>query len=145
MLRTFKMKTQLLSAAAMTGLMMGSSEASAQTFNEYVSGASEQVTNFPQVVAFISYLGGFVLAALGVVGLKQHVENPSQNPMKNALAKLGFGGMLLALPPVVNALQGSGEGAGGGGATTFSAFDGVSGIGGGGGVAPTGPTGGGPF
>jgi len=127
MFQSLKTKTQLLSAAAMTGLMMGTSSASAQGFNDYVSDASEQVTNFPQVVAFISYLGGFVLAALGVVGLKQHVENPQQNPMKNALAKLGFGGMLLALPPVVTALQASGEAAGTD-ATGIYQFGNVTGI-----------------
>ena len=129
MLKSMKTKSQLLSAAAMTGLIMGASPVSAQTFNEYVEGASDQVTNFPQVVAFLSYLGGFVLAALGVVGLKQHVENPGNNPMKNAVAKLGFGGMLLALPPVVNALQTSGAGAGNNVATNFDGFTGITGIG----------------
>jgi len=112
-----------MSAAMMVGIIFGSSSdaQAAQNFNNYSEGLSEQVTNVPQIVGYVSYLGGFVLAALGVVGLKQHVENPGQNPMKNALAKLGFGGMLLALPPVVAAIQGSGN-ASGSGSTAFTSF-----------------------
>jgi hypothetical protein len=110
MLKSYNKTTAFMSAAMMTGLL--SSESQAQDFETYTKGASDQVTAFPDIVAFICYLGGFVLAALGVVGLKQHVENPGNAPMKNGLAKLGFGGMLMALPPVVGAIQGSGAGAG---------------------------------
>lgn len=100
-----------MSAALMTGVSMSvSAEALAgqNTFEDYVGGTSAAVSSpFANTVAFICYMGGFALAALGVVGLKQHVENPGQAPMKNGLAKLGFGGMLMALPPVVSAIQGS--------------------------------------
>ena len=100
-----------MSAALMTGLMSSlSTQALAQnSFDDYTQDISGVTASpFTNTLAFLCYLGGFVLAALGVVGLKQHVENPGNAPMKNGLAKLGFGGMLMALPPIVSAIQGTG-------------------------------------
>ena len=77
------------------------------TLNDYASGVSEEVSNFPDIIAYIFYLGGFLLAGLGVYGLKQHVENPNNTHIKSPLAKLGFGGMFMALPAVTSAIQGS--------------------------------------
>ncbi len=130
MLKLLNTKTQKYSAALMTGAMVGfSSDAFANnTFNDYVSETSDNVSSVPDVVAFISYLGGTALAALGVVGLKKHVEDPAQNPMKNGLAKLGFGGMLLALPTITNVMLDTT--AADGGNTTFQGFDGQQSIGG---------------
>lgn len=119
MIKFLNKHTQKMSAAMVTGMVMGSmgqvlaAGGTGDNFNSYTSGLSSQVTGMPNVVSYISYLGGFALAALGVVGLKNHVENPANEPMKNGLAKLGFGGMLMALPSVVAAIQGSGEAAGG--------------------------------
>lgn len=128
MLKSLNKTGQFMSASLMTGVAtFVSSEAMSQDFNAYTSGASEEVTNVPQIVAYICYLGGFVLAALGVVGLKQHVENPGNAPMKNGLAKLGFGGMLMALPPVAAAIQGSGTNSGDSDTALFR-FDDVSGL-----------------
>lgn len=56
-------------------------------------------------VTFTSYIGGSALAYLSVIGLKQHVQNPANAPMKSDLVKLGFGGMSMALPAVVDAIQ----------------------------------------
>lgn len=100
MLKFLNKKTQFLSAAIMTGMM--SSVASAQDFNNYTSGLSDRTNSVTDIIAYICYMGGAALAALGIVGLKQHVENPGQNPMKNGLAKLGFGGMLLAIPTITS-------------------------------------------
>lgn len=112
MLKSMKKSTQFMSAAIMTGVSMSvSAEALAQgSFKGYVKNLSGDVSSpFANTVAFVCYMGGFALAALGVVGLKQHVENPGNAPMKNGLAKLGFGGMLMALPPVVSAIQGTAD------------------------------------
>lgn len=121
MIKLLKTKTQLMGAAMTTGMFMYANGVSAQDFNAYTENLSSEVSNVPSVIGFVSYLGGFALAALGVVGLKNHVENPQGTALKVPLAKLGFGGMLLALPPVVNALQGSGDVAGNG-ATAFNDF-----------------------
>ena len=130
MFNSLNIKTQKYSAALMTGAMLGFSTdafAGGNTFNDYVSDTSSNVNAVPDVVAFISYLGGTALAALGVVGLKKHVEDPAQNPMKNGLAKLGFGGMLLALPTITNVMLDTT--AADGGNATFTNFKGVGSIG----------------
>ncbi len=76
---------------------MGVAEAG-NTLNDYASTVSGRTNSVVDVITYISYIGGAALSALGIVDLKKHVENPSQTPMKNGIAKLGFGGMLLALP-----------------------------------------------
>ena len=107
MLKSYKKTTAFMSAALMTGVISKVAHAQGD-FESYTDTLSDNVSSpFANTIAFICYMGGFVLAALGVVGLKQHVENPGNAPMKNALAKLGFGGMLMVLPPAVSAMQGT--------------------------------------
>jgi hypothetical protein len=110
MLKTLKTKTQLMSAAMMTGAMVGLS-GQAKAGNDLNSYTTELAGNVSEgwvgTITNISLLGGVALAALGVVNLKQHVENPSQTPMKNGLAKLGFGGILMVLGPAISAVQGT--------------------------------------
>lgn len=123
MLKTLNKTTQKFSAVVMTGIMMGVSNealASSASFKSYTQGLATKTESVADVVTYISYIGGVVLAGLGIVGLKNHVENPSQEPMKNGLAKLGFGGMLLAFPTITDALQTDATGAG---TATFSGFN----------------------
>ena len=112
MIKLLNTQTQRVSAAIMAGAMVGTfgdvSDALADAnLDLYLQKTADKTNSIPDAVAFISYLGGTALAALGVVNLKQHVENPGNTPMKNGLAKLGFGGMLLALPTVTNVMMGT--------------------------------------
>ena len=106
MLKLLNKHTQKLSAALMTGSIMGFSSAAfaggnAGDFDQYSSTLSQRVNSVPDVVSFLSYLTGAGLAALGVASLKQHVEQGNQGkPLKDGLAKLGFGGMLIAVPTI---------------------------------------------
>jgi|GEM_PF-1255958 len=79
--------------------------AQATDLDTYTQNVGERTNSIVDVITYISYVGGAALAALGIVDLKKHVENPSQTPMKNGLAKLGFGGMLLALPFLAGVAQ----------------------------------------
>ena len=79
--------------------------AQATDFNQAASAIGDKTSGVVDIITYISYVGGAALAALGIVDLKKHVENPSQTPMKNGLAKLGFGGMLLALPFLAGVAQ----------------------------------------
>jgi len=81
--------------------------ASASDLNSYASTVSGKTNSIVDIITYISYIGGAALSALGIVDLKKHVENPSQTPMKNGIAKLGFGGMLLALPFLAGVAQGT--------------------------------------
>ncbi len=85
-----------------TNLAMASSDLNA--YSKSVAGKTNSVVD---VITYISYIGGAALSALGIVDLKKHVENPTQTPMKNGVAKLGFGGMLLALPALSGVVQGT--------------------------------------
>ena len=114
MLKTYKKTTQFMSAAIMTGVfttvspsLLMAGQGSLDVYSKEVS--TKVAQPFTNVLAFVCYLGGFVLAAAGIFGLKQHVENPGNAPMKNGLAKLGFGGMIMALPPIVSAIQGTAQ------------------------------------
>lgn len=91
-----------------------------QTLQEYSTVVSMKTNIIVDIVSYICYIGGAILSALGVLDLKKHVENPSQTPMKNGLAKLGFGGILLALPFVSGIMQ---ETMGGYGEATFQQFN----------------------
>lgn len=78
----------------------------------YGTEVSKKTNVITDIVSYICYIGGAILSALGVVDLKKHVENPSQTPMKNGLAKLGFGGVLLSLPFVSGVMAGTMAGSG---------------------------------
>ena len=118
MIKYLNTKTQKMSAAMMAGAMVGTfadignAFAGGNDLNNYLEETSGRVNQVPDLVAFLSYIGGTALAALGVVNLKQHVENPGNTPMKNGLAKLGFGGMLLALPTLTETMLETTEGGG---------------------------------
>jgi hypothetical protein len=48
---------------------------------------------------------GLMLGVLGILKLKDHVENPSQTPMKDGAIRLASGGALFALPIVFEAMK----------------------------------------
>ena len=113
MLKFLNKKTQKMSALIMTGAFLGTTDAMAtETLDKYMSDTSENVNSIPDAISFLSYLCGAGLAAFGVVGLKQHVENPQNTPLKTPLARLGFGGMLLAIPTITSVMQDTTQGTG---------------------------------
>lgn len=69
-----------------------------QSLKDYSAQVSDKTNVVVDIVSYICYLGGAGLSALGIVDLKKHVEQPTQTPLKNGVAKLAFGGILLALP-----------------------------------------------
>jgi len=72
---------------------------------KYSKNVSSKTNVIVDIISYICYIGGAILAALGIVDLKKHVEQPTQVKMKDGLAKLGFGGMLLALPFFTDVIQ----------------------------------------
>ena len=57
--------------------------------------SSEQL---PGLITGISYLLALLLGVLGVLKLKDHVENPTQTPLRTPIIRFIIGGALLALP-----------------------------------------------
>lgn len=90
------------------------------TLAGYAGDVSEKTNVVVDIVGYVCYLGGTILSALGIVDLKKHVENPGNNPLKNGLAKLGFGGILLGLPFVSGLMLDTMDG---GSQATYDGFD----------------------
>jgi hypothetical protein len=111
--------TYYKAGVAMTMGMMGlkTSDAMAQStgFSEISDNVVTSIANFPAVVSAASYLIGIALGVLGIMKVKDHVENPGQTPLKEGAIRLAAGGALLALPTVFDAMITS-IGAGGTGA-----------------------------
>jgi len=83
-----------------------------QSFSAIGDNVAASMTNLPGVLAAVSYAIGILLGALGVIKLKNHVETPTQNPLKDGLIRLLAGGALFALPMIYEAMfntVGSGE------------------------------------
>lgn len=103
MLKTLK-KTYYASAAALTiGLMGVTSEAGATGFNVVAENVSKGTQDIPGLIASLAYLIGALLAVLGVMKIKDHVENPTQTPLKDGAIRLLCAGALLAAPTLLQA------------------------------------------
>ena len=102
--------------AVLTAGALASSTGTANATNNFGSIASNinaSISLLPSLVASIAYLFGVILAVLGVMKLKDHVENPSQTPLKDAAIRLLCGGALFALPVIMEAMTSTvGTGAG---------------------------------
>ena len=113
-------KTYYALGVSMTmGMMgLGSSSAMAQdeagnNFNNIAENINDSISSLPALLSALSYLVGLVLGVLGILKIKDHVENPTQTPLKEGAIRMAAGGALFALPIVFEAMQntiGSGDG-----------------------------------
>ena len=71
--------------------------------------------SLPDLVATAAYLIGLALGVLGVMKIRDHVENPSNAPLRSGFVRLVIGGALLSLPSVYQAMVTSVSGGPGGG------------------------------
>ncbi|MEZ5815333.1 MAG: hypothetical protein R3E13_11545 [Alphaproteobacteria bacterium] len=62
------------------------------------------VERLPGLVSAVAYLLGLLLGVLGVLKIKEHVENPAQVPLRTGIIRLIIGGALFALPIVYEAV-----------------------------------------
>ena len=102
--------TLKLSAAMTVGMLVAQSGSAFAATNNASTVANNIMTSsgsFPALINTFAYIGGIGLGVAGVFKLKQHVDNPGQAPMKDALMRLAAGGALLALPFLTNVIMGS--------------------------------------
>ncbi len=105
-----------LSAAITIGVMSGAQDASAagvNTFSTISNNVVDGVAEVPGLITGISYMLGVLLAVLGVLKVKDHVENPSSTPLKEGIARVSVAGGLFAVPIVTEAMTSLVEGQGG--------------------------------
>lgn len=100
-------------AAVLAGLIIGSSSAHASTvsgaggndFSSIARNITTSMAELPGLITGIGYLMGILLGVMGILKLKDHVENPTQTPLKDGAVRLASGGALFALPIVLESMS----------------------------------------
>lgn len=95
-----------LGAAMTSGLVFASTDAYAgtATFGTIAANINKSIADLPGLLTALSYLFGILLGVLGIMKIKDHVENPSQTPLKDGAIRLAAGGALFALPIIFDAM-----------------------------------------
>ena len=86
-------------------VLMTGDAAHANNFSSVAKNMTNSMGNLPSMLAAVSYLFGLLLGVLGVMKIKDHVENPSQEPLKNGAIRLAAGGALFAIPIIYEAAK----------------------------------------
>lgn len=106
MINKTKLAYYKLGAAMTAGIVLGSSSAhAANNFASISSNITVGMSQLPGLLTALSYLFGVLLAALGIMKIKDHVENPTQTPLKDGAIRLAVGGALFALPILTEAMS----------------------------------------
>lgn len=101
-----------MQGAAMTSGMMllsnsafaASSGGGTKKFNDIAKNIAGSIEDLPGLLTALAYLFGIILGVLGIMKIKDHVENPSNTPLKDGAIRLAAGGALFALPIVFEAM-----------------------------------------
>ncbi len=107
MTKKFKNKMMLAGAATFIGLVSGveSAFATGKNFNNIITNMEGSISGIPGLISGISYMMGILLGVLGILKIKDHVENPGQTPLQQGAIRLAAGGGLFALPIVYEAMR----------------------------------------
>jgi hypothetical protein len=106
MTKKFKQKMMMASAASFMGMVSGVEQSHAgQSFVNIVSNMEGSIATIPGLISGVSYMMGILLGVLGILKIKDHVENPGQTPLQQGAIRLAAGGGLFALPIVYEAMR----------------------------------------
>jgi hypothetical protein len=97
-----------MAAAFTTGLLLSSGSAHAAGANDFSSIATNintSISSIPGLLTAMAYLFGILIGVLGILKIKDHVENPSNTPLKDGAIRLAAGGALFALPIMYQAMM----------------------------------------
>lgn len=98
------MKAYYKLGAVFTMGMIASEQAHADTFSTIAKNINTSIQDIPGLLTGIAYMFGILLGVLGVLKIKDHVENPTQTPLKDGAIRLAAGGALFALPILFEAM-----------------------------------------
>lgn len=95
------------SASAQSNIVVvnGSGGSSNKNFSDIAENIIDSIHALPGLLSGLSYLIGSLMGVLGILKIKDHVENPSQTPLKEGAIRVTSGGALFALPIVFEAMQ----------------------------------------
>jgi hypothetical protein len=119
MTKLIRNKSLQMSAAFVAGYMMTSTTAHANNFSSIASNIVGSIASLPALLSALSYMFGILLGVLGIMKIKDHVENPGQTPIKDGAIRLAAGGALLALPIIFESMLNT-AGSNGAGASVAS-------------------------
>ncbi|PZQ49134.1 MAG: hypothetical protein DI551_00340 [Micavibrio aeruginosavorus] len=105
MIKKMKHNMMAAGAATFTGLVSGVESASANDFTTIVTNMETSISTIPGLISGVSYMSGILLGVLGILKIKDHVENPGQTPLQHGAIRLAAGGGLFALPIVYEAMR----------------------------------------
>jgi hypothetical protein len=71
------------------------------TMGDVIENTGRSFTDVPYLLTGLAYLAGITLAFMAIFKLKEHVLNPSQTPLSEALKRFLAGGCCFALPIVL--------------------------------------------
>jgi hypothetical protein len=94
-----------LSLSVSAAMFVGMQEASAANFSTISENIVTSIEGIPGLLSGVAYLFGLLLGVLGILKVKDHVENPAQTPLKDGAIRMACGGALFALPIVFEAMQ----------------------------------------
>jgi hypothetical protein len=75
------------------------------TFGNISENMMKSIENIPGFLTAVAYLFGLILGILGIMKIKDHVENATQTSLKDGAIRLAAGGALFALPIVYEAAE----------------------------------------
>ena len=103
----FKKSYNKMGAMMVAGMVSAnSSDAFAgNNFSKISENITTSIADLPGLLSAMSYLFGILLGVLGVMKIKDHVENPTQTPLKDGAIRLAAGGALFALPILFEAMS----------------------------------------
>lgn len=106
MITKMRKKMMMAGAATFIGMVSGVESAFAgQDFKTIVTNMEGSISTIPGLISGVSYMMGILLGVLGILKIKDHVENPSQTPLQQGAIRLAAGGGLFALPIVYEAMR----------------------------------------
>lgn len=92
------------SAAMANATPPANNAASGNTFSNIAENITGSVSSLPGLLSALSYLLGLVLGVLGIIKIKDHVENPQNAKLADGAIRLAAGGALFALPIIFEAM-----------------------------------------
>ncbi len=106
-MRFIQKKILLVQAAVFAGAMTAPRVALAggNTFGNIAENITNSIEALPGLVSGVAYMFGLLLGVLGILKVKDHVENPGQTPLKDGAIRMAAGGALFGLPIVYEAMR----------------------------------------
>lgn len=107
MIKFIKTQSLRVSAAVLVGVLGGAEDALAggKNFSNIAENVTNSIAGLPGLLSGVAYMLGILLGVLGILKIKDHVENPTQTPLQHGAIRLTAGGGLFALPIVYEAMK----------------------------------------